>query len=168
MTINVPEPKTVTNAALDKLPLFATDLEIAVAIVGKQNASRWRRDVLPELERKGFPGYDHLHYGRPVPLVKQFYALYFGITAGITLAKPDGKEKLGQWSRRGSGGEERRAAISSSPDRSGVIPPPTTDERRVRAKAASDAWAEKKRKALEKFNAKKAAEAEAAKRRNNP
>ncbi len=90
----MPEPRTVTNAGLDKLPLFATDLEIAVAVVGKQNASRWRRDVIPVLEHKGFPRWDPLHQGRPVPLVRQFYALYLGVTAGITLAKPTGKERI--------------------------------------------------------------------------
>jgi hypothetical protein len=92
---DVREPKTVTNAALDKLPLFATDLEIAVAIVGKQNASRWKREVLPALEHKGFPRWDPLHEGRPVPHVKQFYALYLGITQGFTMAPPDGEE--GVW-----------------------------------------------------------------------
>jgi hypothetical protein len=158
----------VSNAALDRLPLFATDLEIAVAIVGKQHASHWKRHILPELEREGFPRYDRLHEGRPVPLVKQFYALYFGITAGIPLAKPDGEERLGQWSRKRKESEEHVAELRPSADRSGVIPPPTTEERRVRAKAAADAWAEKKRLALEEFNAKKAAEAKAAERRNDP
>ncbi|MBZ9698827.1 hypothetical protein [Mesorhizobium sp. CO1-1-9] len=88
------EPATVTNAALDRLPLFATDLEIAVAIVGKQNASRWKRDVIPVLERKGFPAFDSLHQGRPVVHIKQFYAIYFGVTAGFTMAKPDGVERV--------------------------------------------------------------------------
>ena len=94
----VREPKTVTNAALDKLPLFATDLEIAVAIVGKQNASHWKREVLPTREHRGFPRFDPLHQGRPVPLGKQFYALYFGITQGFTLAPPPGGEdRVGMW-----------------------------------------------------------------------
>ncbi|TIW84033.1 MAG: hypothetical protein E5V53_01870, partial [Mesorhizobium sp.] len=87
-----PVPRNVTNTALDRLPLFATDLEIAVAIVGKKYASLWKRDALPVLERRGFPRFDALHQGRPVPQVKQFYALYLGITAGFTLAPPpDGK-----------------------------------------------------------------------------
>jgi hypothetical protein len=89
------EPKTVTNAALDRLPLFATDLEIATAIVGRARADYWRRAIMPTLEKSGFPGVDPLHNARPVPLMKQFYAAYFGITAGITLAKPDGEERLG-------------------------------------------------------------------------
>lgn len=91
------EPATVTNAALDKLPLFATDLEIAVAIVGKQKASRWKREVIPTLERSGFPRWDPLHEGRPVPLVKQFFAAYFGATAGFTLANQGGEDRVGMW-----------------------------------------------------------------------
>lgn len=140
---------TITNSALDKLPLFATDLEIAVAIVGKQNASRWKREVLPTLEHRGFPRWDPLHQGRPVPLVKQFYALYFGITQGFTLAKPDGEERLGQYSRR-KRPEDEPAAEAQAKEQA----------RRVRAKANSDSWAEKKRKALEEFRAKKAKPAE--------
>lgn len=92
--------RNVTNAALDRLPLFATDLEIATAIVGRARADYWRRAILPALEKSGFPSLDPLHKARPVPLVKQFFALYFGITAGITLAKPDGEERLGQWKTR--------------------------------------------------------------------
>ena len=68
-------------------------MEIATAIVGKATARHWLMAVLPALERKGFPGKDPLHKARPVPLVKQFYASYCGITSGIALAKPDGKER---------------------------------------------------------------------------
>lgn len=95
------EPRTVTNVALDKLPLFATDLEIAIAIVGRARADHWREAIVPTLEKSGFPGIDPLHRARPVPLVRQFYAAYLGIAAGITLAKPDGEERLGQWRKRG-------------------------------------------------------------------
>ncbi|MER9188625.1 hypothetical protein [Mesorhizobium australicum] len=98
----IPEPRTVTNAALDRLPLFATDLEIATAIVGRARADFWREAIMPTLEKSGFPCIDPLHKARPVALVKQFYAAYFGITAGIALAKPDGEERLGQWRKRKS------------------------------------------------------------------
>ncbi|WP_292571122.1 hypothetical protein [Mesorhizobium sp.] len=107
------EPRIVTNAGLDKLPLFATDLEIAVAIVGKQNASRWKRDVIPVLEHKGFPRFDALHQGRPVPHVRQFYACYLGLAAGFTMAPPpDGKERewLGKRLEKKIDDEERRRA----------------------------------------------------------
>lgn len=130
----VDEPKTVTNAALDKLPLFATDLEIAVAIVGKQNASRWKREVLPALEHKGFPRWDSLHQGRPVPHVRQFYALYLGITQGFTMARPDGGDKVGTWLGKRLEGkiddEERRRAAGEEVIE---LDPGTTDPKKLRA-----------------------------------
>lgn len=81
------------NDALSKLPLFATDQQLAVAVVGKSRAVMWVKSVIPQLERKGFPRIDPLHDGRPVPLVQKFYEGYFGITA---------EERLGQWKGRKS------------------------------------------------------------------
>lgn len=91
----------MTNA-FAKLPLFAPDRDIAVAIVGRGRADYWLKAVLPTLERRGFPSVDALHNGRPVPLVRKFYDGYFGITAGFAMAKPDGEERLGlaQWKNR--------------------------------------------------------------------
>jgi hypothetical protein len=125
----------IVSAALDKLPLFATDLEIAIAVVGKQNASHWKRHVLPALEAKnGFPRYDSLHRGRPVPLVKRYYENYLGLRTDVIVRSADEVEDWSAWRK-------------------------TKDDKKSRAKAASDAWAERKRKAREEFNAKKAAEA---------
>lgn len=83
------------SSALSALPLFATDQQLAVAIVGKQRAAMWIKAVIPQLERKGFPRVDSLHDGRPVPLVIKFYDSYFGITAGLYAV--DGEERLGEW-----------------------------------------------------------------------
>lgn len=83
---------------LSTLPLFATDQQLAVAIVGKERAAMWIKSVVPQLERKGFPRVDPLHDGRPVPLVMKFYHDYLGITAGF--AAVDGEERLGQFSKR--------------------------------------------------------------------
>jgi hypothetical protein len=85
------------NGPFSKLPLFATDRELAIAIVGKERAAMWAKVVIPQLERKGFPRIDQLHDGRPVPLVQRFYNGYFGITAGFQAAAPDGEERLGMW-----------------------------------------------------------------------
>ena len=79
---------------LDALPLFATDKEIAIAIVGKTSASYWLTAILPALERKGFPRKDPAHKARAVPLVKKFYEGYFGITAGFAMSQPSGEEKI--------------------------------------------------------------------------
>lgn len=86
--------------SLDSLPMFATDREIAVAVVGRQQAGYWLTAVLPTLERRGFPASDPLHGARAVPLVRKFYEGYFGITAGFAMAKPDGEEKEWQPKRR--------------------------------------------------------------------
>ncbi|GAJ91061.1 hypothetical protein [Rhizobium rhizogenes] len=94
---------------LSELPLFATDQQLALAIVGKERASMWIKTVIPALERKGFPRIDPLHDGRPVPLVKKFYDGYFGITAGFSAAAPDGKENLGVWKRSRSGRTESQS-----------------------------------------------------------
>lgn len=77
------------------LPLFATDQQLAVAIVGKERAAIWIKTVIPQLERKGFPRVDPLHDGRPVPLVVKFYEGYLGVTAGFGVV--DGEERLGQF-----------------------------------------------------------------------
>jgi len=84
---------------LSKLPMFATDREIAIAVVGRERASMFVKAVIPQLERKGFPRIDPLHDGRPVPQVRKFYDGYFGITAGFAAAAPDGEENLGMWKR---------------------------------------------------------------------
>ncbi|WP_457811291.1 hypothetical protein [Sinorhizobium meliloti] len=90
----------MTADPLSQLPLFATDQQLAAAIVGKDRASMWVKAVIPQLEKKGFPRMDPLHDGRPVPLVRKFYEGYFGITAGFAAAAPDGKENLGMWKSR--------------------------------------------------------------------
>lgn len=92
---------------LSALPLFATDREIAIAVVGKERASMYVKAVIPTLERKGFPRIDPLHDGRPVLLVRRFYDGYLGITADFQVARPDGGENLGVWDR--SAGKRRNA-----------------------------------------------------------
>lgn len=124
----------MANAMLDKLPMFASDLDIAHAIVGKGRAAEWKRDILPALERKGFPGKDPAHGGRPVPLVRRFYNSYFGITAGVAMAKPDGEDSVGTWlgkrvEKRIDDEERRRAAGEEVVERD----PGTTNPRTLQA-----------------------------------
>jgi len=119
---------------LDALPLFATDKEIAVAVVGPQRAAEWLKARFPTIAaRPGFPKIDEFHGGRAVPRVKLFYEEYMGVTGEHPSFAQDGKE---DWS-----GLSIRA------------------DRKARAKTNSDAWTDKKRKALEEHRAKKAAEA---------
>jgi len=86
--------------SLSQLPLFATDKELAIAVVGKERAAMWVKVVVPQLEKKGFPRIDPLHDGRPVPLVRRFYDGYWGITAGFPIGVPDGEERLGTFKGR--------------------------------------------------------------------
>lgn len=123
---------TLPFKTLSQLPVFATDKEIAIAVAGKTAAEHWRKNVLPILETRGFPRSDALHGGRSTLLVAKFYDGYFGVTAGFVYAHPDGEERLGTFSKQ----KENWAA----------------------AKERSGKWAEKKRKALEEFRAKKASE----------
>ncbi|WP_201269197.1 hypothetical protein [Sinorhizobium meliloti] len=90
----------MTNDPLSKLPLFATDDEIAIAIVGRKRASDWKRGALQILEARGFPKVDALHGGRPVPLVRKWYELHMGLHRSYAQATLDeGKENLGTWTR---------------------------------------------------------------------
>lgn len=92
-------PIATLSSLLDSLPLFATDKQIAEAIVGKANAAKWIRERLPALEKiPGFPKTDKFHGGRAVPLVKLFYANYLSLpSTGSGL--PDGQEDEAAWTR---------------------------------------------------------------------
>lgn len=82
---------------LDDLPMFATDRQIAEAIVGKDKAEKWMQDRLPTLASKpGFPPIDAFHGGRPVKLVVRFYDEYLG-TGGTPMLAPRGVEDVSGW-----------------------------------------------------------------------
>lgn len=84
---------------LDALPLFASDMDIAVAIVGKKDASKWIVDRLPALESKvGFPKIDPIHGGRAVPLVRLFYQNYLRLPKDGK-GPADGVEDESAWTR---------------------------------------------------------------------
>jgi hypothetical protein len=58
----------------DCLPLFASDIELATAIVGKARAREWAKTRLPSLGNlPGFPKFDDFHGGWPVGLVAAWY-----------------------------------------------------------------------------------------------
>ncbi len=87
------------QSPFDHLPMFASDHEIAIAIVGKKAATDWLRKGFPAIEKvPGFPAIDQFHGGRPVPLVKLFYDNYLKVPkTGKGL--PDGEENEGVWTR---------------------------------------------------------------------
>lgn len=84
-----------------KLPLFASDDEVAAAIVGTKNAQKWKKERLPTLSGKpGFPPVDPYHGGRPVPLLWKFYQSYLHIAStGETEIRQSESHLEGQWRR---------------------------------------------------------------------
>lgn len=80
---------------LDDLPMFASDRQIAEALVGKDKAEKWMRERLPALAKmQGFPAIDEFFGGRPVPHVARFFENWFG--KGQTTAPP-GVEDRSAW-----------------------------------------------------------------------
>lgn len=91
----------MTPDPFSHLPLFASDKELATAIVGKTRAAQWVKDTFPTLAaRPGFPRVDAFHGGRPVPLVRRFYESYLGITGAHPGWAQDGEERLGTYKTR--------------------------------------------------------------------
>ena len=82
---------------LDDLPLFASDQDLAVAIVGPERAAAFL-DALPTLEKRGFPPKSWTFGGRYVPLVRKYFE---ATVEGVVTVTPhggvvrDGPE--GQW-----------------------------------------------------------------------
>jgi hypothetical protein len=109
---------------LDALPLFATDAELAKAILGKR-AKEWPR-VVALYEAKGLPPINTLMCGRFVPAVLKFFDHLEGVTNSAPVASCDGKEDALAWNKRktrrpaSNGGREQMAAKS----RSGARAPP--------------------------------------------
>lgn len=67
---------------LDGLPLFASEQQLADAILGPGKVTAWR-GIAQMMEDRGLPRIDAFHGGRYVPAVRQFYDAYYGV-------KPDG------------------------------------------------------------------------------
>jgi hypothetical protein len=86
--------------SLADLPIYADDLLIGAAVLGKSRAREWR-ELAPLLETKGLPKIDRLHGGRYVPAVRLFYDNFNGI-APLAPAAPDGLEDAGAWKTRES------------------------------------------------------------------
>jgi hypothetical protein len=60
--------------SLADLPIYADDLEIGEAVLGRARAREWR-EFAPLLEGRGLPKIDALHGGRYVPAVARFYGV---------------------------------------------------------------------------------------------
>lgn len=83
---------------LDSLPLFASDRELAVALLGKERGRAWR-NLVPIYERNGFPKIDPLMGGRYTRAVLAFFDREYGLTERSPLAPP-GVERVIDWNVR--------------------------------------------------------------------
>jgi hypothetical protein len=80
---DVPHPqpkKRRPSLTFAELPLFATDDELAMALVGRARSAVWRT-LVPSFEREGLPKNDPQMGGRYVPAVKAFFDRQYGLTA---------------------------------------------------------------------------------------
>ena len=82
---------------LDKLPLFAREEQISAAILGPGKFSEWRQ-IVPLLERRGFPTVDGLHGGRYTPAVKAFYDQQYLSKDGLHPSAPHQPAQIGSYS----------------------------------------------------------------------
>lgn len=76
------------------LPLFASDKELAAALLGGRSGA-WR-DLIPLYERRGFPKIDPVMGGRYTPAVKAFFDRDYGLTDAAPAAPP-GVEGVITW-----------------------------------------------------------------------
>ena len=82
---------------LDKLPLFATEQQIATALLGPGKVEHWRQ-IVPLLERRGFPTIDGLMGGRYTPAVRKFFDLDYRLgDHGQVASAPHTPAELGSW-----------------------------------------------------------------------
>ena len=105
------------RAPLDALPEYASDAELARALMGER-APQFK-GVLPLLEAENFPKIDPLFGGRCVMAVKEYIRWRAGIRKDAPMAAPadDRVEDLASWQktrpRRGSGASPAPTAPSN-------------------------------------------------------
>lgn len=85
---------TTRFRALHELPLFASEDDIAVALLGPGKASHWRA-IAPLLERRGFPTIDGLMGGRYTPAIRAFFDREYGIHGNGSFGPPHQPAQLG-------------------------------------------------------------------------
>jgi hypothetical protein len=89
---------------LDSLPLFASEEAISAAILGTGRISEWRQ-IVRDLEKRGFPRIDAAHKGRYVPAVRAFYDAEYRVTqGGRPVEEPHRPAELGSWKPKPRGG----------------------------------------------------------------
>jgi hypothetical protein len=88
---------------LDDLPAFASEDDLAAALMGKGRTGEFRQ-MVPLLEARGFPKVDGLMGGRYVPAVRAFFDREYRVRGDQQIAAPHGPAMLGAYSGRRKAG----------------------------------------------------------------
>lgn len=89
---------TARFKTLDQLPAFASEDDLATALMGTGKITVWRQ-IAPLLERRGFPTVDGLLGGRYVPAVKAFFDREYRVTGESQVSAPHSPAELGTWKK---------------------------------------------------------------------
>jgi hypothetical protein len=88
-------------SALDNLPLYASEDQIARAVLGAGGEKRWK-EFASFQENHGLPKIDPFFGRRYVPAVKRFLDRREGLLDAPALTARDGKEDHAAWNTRRS------------------------------------------------------------------
>lgn len=88
------------STVFDHLPLFVSEEQLAGAVMGPGKTTAWRQ-IVPLLERRGFPEVDGLMGGRYRPAVKAFFDREWNIHAEHQVKAPHRPAELNApWRKR--------------------------------------------------------------------
>ncbi len=79
---------------LHELPLFASEEDLAISVLGLGQLRHWKQ-VVQLLEERGFPKIDALMGGRYAPAVKAFFDREYRVTRQEQISAPHSPAKLG-------------------------------------------------------------------------
>ena len=78
------------------LPLFASERDISIALMGPGQYSTWGA-IVPLLEHRGFPTIDGLMGGRYTPAIRAFFDREYGIHGDLQVRARHQPAKLGAY-----------------------------------------------------------------------
>lgn len=93
---------TARFRTLDELPAFASEDDLATALMGTGKITAFRA-VVPLLEKRGFPTIDGLMGGRYVPAVKAFFNREYAVDGEAQVSAPHAPAELGTWKKQKGG-----------------------------------------------------------------
>jgi hypothetical protein len=81
---------------IDDLPMFASEEAISNVLMGPGKTAAFRQ-IVPLLERRGFPTIDGLMGGRYVPAVKAFFDREYRVSGSENVRAPHAPAELGAY-----------------------------------------------------------------------